>query len=145
MSDQNFPFICSNIRAAPEYGTNFIFRRYCIPKENRKEKNMEIVLDTWTTNKTNGSKYDSKIGLRGHHNRHHNAKLKMWLLVLVFRSIGHNEVPQSFWTKNVAGLLFEQFVLAGNAMFLTFFFSYSDAWKIKSKSLLTRIRREKRK
>jgi hypothetical protein len=60
-----------------------------------------------------------------------------WLLVLVSRIIGHNEVPQSFWTKNVAGLLFEQFVLAGNAMFLTFFFSYSDAWKIKSKSLFT--------
>jgi hypothetical protein len=39
---------------------------------------MEIVLDTCTTNKTNGSKYDSKIVLRGHHNRHHNAKLKMW-------------------------------------------------------------------
>ena len=39
---------------------------------------MEIVLDTWTTNKTNGSKYESKIVLRGHDNRHHNAKLKMW-------------------------------------------------------------------
>ena len=39
---------------------------------------MEIALDTWTTNKTNGSKYDSKIVLHGHHNRHHNAKLKMW-------------------------------------------------------------------
>ena len=36
------------------------------------------MLDTWTTNKTNGSKYDSKIVLRGHHNRHHNGKLKMW-------------------------------------------------------------------
>ena len=60
-----------------------------------------------------------------------------WLLVLVFRIIGHNEVTQSFWTKNVSVHLFEQFVLAGNAMFLMFFFSYSDAWKIKSKSLLT--------
>jgi len=36
---------------------------------------VEIVLDTWTTSKTNGSKYDSKIVLRRHQNRHHNAKL----------------------------------------------------------------------
>ena len=47
-------------------------------KKTEREKNMEIVLDTWTTNKTNGSKYDSKIVLRGHLSRHHNAKLKMW-------------------------------------------------------------------
>jgi len=39
---------------------------------------MEIVLDTWTTNKTNGSKYDPKFVLRRHLNRHHKAKLKMW-------------------------------------------------------------------
>jgi hypothetical protein len=47
-------------------------------KKTEREKNMEIVLDTWTTNNTNGSKYDSRIVLRGHHNRQHNAKLKMW-------------------------------------------------------------------
>ena len=39
---------------------------------------MEIVLDTWTTNKRNRSKNDPKIVLREPLNRHHKAKLKMW-------------------------------------------------------------------
>ena len=47
-------------------------------KKTERKKNMEIVLDTWTTNETNGIKYDPKIVLRGHLKRHNKAKLKMW-------------------------------------------------------------------
>jgi hypothetical protein len=38
------------------------------------------------------------------------------------QALWFNFLCQSFWTKNVAVLLFEQFVLAGNVMFFTLFF-----------------------
>ena len=59
-----------------------------------------------------------------------------WLLLLVFRIICHNEVTQSFWTKHVAFSSSNNLYWQEMPCFWRFF-SYSDAWKIKSKSLLT--------